>query len=48
MQLLPAQFEANSLWTWVAGGFVLIFGRVVMATHQCWRGVAAIVVSSLS
>jgi hypothetical protein len=48
MQLLLAQFEANSQWTWVAGGLVLIFGLIVVATHQCWRGVAAIVVSSLS
>jgi hypothetical protein len=47
MQSLLAQFEANSLWTWVAGGFVLVLGLFVVAAHQCWRGAAAIIVSSL-
>jgi hypothetical protein len=47
MQSLLAQFEANSLWTWVAGAFVLVFGLIVVAAHQCWRGAAAIIVSSL-
>ncbi len=47
MQSLVAQFEANSLWTWVAGSFVLIFGLITVAGHQYWRGAAAIIVSLL-
>jgi len=47
VQALPSQFEANSLWTWVTGAFVLLFGLVVVAGHQYWRGAAAIVVSVL-
>jgi hypothetical protein len=45
MPSLLAQFEANSLWTWVAGTFILVFGLIVVAGHQYWRGAAAIVVS---
>jgi uncharacterized membrane protein len=47
MPSLLAQFEANSLWTWVAGAFILVFGLIVVAGHQYWRGAAAIIVSSL-
>ncbi|ORA78644.1 hypothetical protein K3U93_24080 [Mycobacterium malmoense] len=47
MQSLLSQFEANSLWTWVAGAFVLIFGLIIVALHQYWRGAAAIIVSVL-
>lgn len=47
MQALLSQFEANSLWTWVAGAFVLLFGLFIVAAHQIWRGAAAIIVSLL-
>ncbi|CPR10864.1 hypothetical protein BN971_02135 [Mycobacterium bohemicum DSM 44277] len=47
MQSLLSQFEANSLWTLVAGAFILIFGLVVVAGHQYWHGAAAIMVSVL-
>ncbi|KZS69175.1 hypothetical protein A4G29_12770 [Mycobacterium kansasii] len=47
MASLLSQFEANSLWTWVTGAFVLLFGLVMVAGHQCWRGAAAIIVSLL-
>ncbi len=47
MQRLLSQFEANSLWTWVTGAFILIFGLVVVAAHQHWHGAAAIIVSVL-
>jgi len=47
MQALLAQFEANSLWTWVTGAFILLFGLVIIAAHPYWRGAAAIVVSGL-
>jgi hypothetical protein len=47
MQTLLSQFEANSLWTWVAGAFILVFGLVVVAAHEYWRGVAPTIVSAL-
>ncbi|EID14645.1 hypothetical protein MXEN_08482 [Mycobacterium xenopi RIVM700367] len=47
MQRLLSDFEANSLWSWVAGAFILLFGLIVIAAHQYWRGVAAIIVSLL-
>jgi hypothetical protein len=47
MQALLAQFEANSLWTWVTGAFVLLFGLVIIAGHQYWRGAPAIIVTLL-
>jgi hypothetical protein len=47
MQALLSQFEANSLWTWVTGAFILLFGLFVVAAHPYWRGAAAITVSLL-
>ncbi|ORB84729.1 hypothetical protein B1987_14100 [Mycobacterium kansasii] len=47
MQSLLSQFEANSLWTWVTGAFVLLFGLMMVAGHQSWRGAPAIIVSVL-
>jgi hypothetical protein len=47
MQTLLSQFEANSLWTWVTGAFILMFGLIIVAGHQYWHGAAAIVVSLL-
>src|SRR5262249_20082246 len=47
MPSLLAQFEANSLWTWVSGAFILLFGLVMVGGHQYWRGAAAIIVSLL-
>jgi hypothetical protein len=47
MQTLLSQFEANSLWTWVTGAFILLFGLFVVAAHPYWRGAAAITVSLL-
>lgn len=45
MQKLLAEFEANSLWTWVAGALALLLGLIVVGNHQYWRGPAAIIVS---
>jgi hypothetical protein len=45
MRKLVSEFSANSLWSWVAGAFVLLGGLIVVALHQYWRGVAAIIVS---
>lgn len=47
MQALLAQFEANSMWTFVTGAFILLFGLIVVAAHQYWRGAAPIIVSLL-
>jgi hypothetical protein len=47
MRTLLKDFTANSLWTWVAGAFVLLGGLVIVALHQYWHGAAAIIVSVL-
>ncbi len=47
MQTLLSQFEANSMWAFVAGAFILVFGLTIVAAHQYWRGAAAIIVSLL-
>lgn len=47
MRTLLSEFEANSMWTWVTGAFVLPMGLVIVALHQYWRGAAAIIVSVL-
>ncbi|MCV6984337.1 hypothetical protein H7H78_02395 [Mycobacterium shinjukuense] len=45
MRTLLSEFEASSVWAWVTGAFVLLAGLVVIALHQYWRGLAAIIVS---
>jgi len=45
MKGLLSEFAASSLWSWVAGSFILLAGLVVIALHQHWRGAAAITVS---
>ncbi|BAX94970.1 hypothetical protein [Mycobacterium shigaense] len=47
MRPVVSDFEASSLWSWVAGAFALICGLIVVAGHQHWRGTAAIIVSAL-
>lgn len=47
MRTLLADFSANSVWPWVSGAFILICGLVIVALHQHWHGVAAIIVSAL-
>ena len=47
MQGLLSQFEANSMWTFVTGAFILLFGLIIVAAHQYWRVAAAIIVSLL-
>jgi hypothetical protein len=47
MSSLMSNFAANPLWSWVAGSFVLIGGLVMIALHSYWRGLAAIVVSTI-
>lgn len=47
MQTLLSQYEANSMWAFVSGAFILLFGLIVVAYHQYWRGAPAIIVSLL-
>ena len=45
MRTLLSDFEANSAWPWVTGGFLLLAALVIVGLHQYWRGAAAITVS---
>ncbi len=45
MRAMLSGFEADPLWSWVTGAFILLFGLVVIALHPYWRGVAATIVS---
>ncbi len=45
MQTVLSDFEASPLWSWVAGAFILVFGLVIVAAHQYWKGAAAVIVS---
>ncbi|MGB8403884.1 MAG: hypothetical protein WCE30_07445 [Mycobacterium sp.] len=40
-------FEANTVWPWITGAFVLPMGLVVIALHPYWRGAAAATISTL-
>jgi hypothetical protein len=45
MRKLLSDFEANSAWPYVTGGFLLLAALVIVGLHQYWRGAAAITVS---
>ena len=47
MQTLFTEFKANPMWPWLYGAILLMAGLVIIAFHQYWRGVAAILVSVL-
>ncbi|OBH19977.1 MULTISPECIES: hypothetical protein [unclassified Mycobacterium] len=47
MQSLLSQFEANSMWTFVTGAFILLVGLSIVAAHRSWKGAAAAIVSLL-
>lgn len=47
MRAMLSGFEADPLWSWVTGAFILLFGLIVIALHPYWRGAAAIIVSVL-
>lgn len=47
MRTLLSEFEANSIWSWVTGAFVLAGGLIIVALHQYWRSTAAVIVSLL-
>lgn len=47
MQSLLADFEANPLWPWVVGAYVLVLGLVVVALHSSWNSPPAVIISAL-
>jgi len=47
MRAMLSGFEADPLWSWVTGAFILLLGLVVIALHSYWRGAAAIIVSAI-
>lgn len=47
MRQLLSEFTASDVWPYVTGAFILMGGISIVAFHQIWRGVAAIVVSVL-
>jgi hypothetical protein len=47
MRGLLSEFAATSLWPWVTGALIVLFGLIIIAGHQYWRGAAAIIVSLL-
>ncbi len=47
LRALVATFQANPMWPWFTGAFVLPMGLIVIALHQHWRGVAATLVSGV-
>ncbi|ORB11274.1 hypothetical protein BST37_20195 [Mycobacterium noviomagense] len=45
MQTLFTEFKANPMWPWLYGAILLMFGLVIIASHQYWRTPAAVIVS---
>lgn len=45
MKAMLSLYEANPLWGWVTGAFILLLGLVTIALHPYWRGAAAVIVS---
>jgi len=47
MRQLLSEFTASAVWPWVVGAFILLGGIALVAFHQIWRGLPAIIVSVL-
>ena len=45
MKAQVTDFDANPLWSWVTGAFVLTGGLIIVAVHQYWHGSPSIIVS---
>lgn len=45
METLFDEFKANPMWPWLYGAILLMFGLIVIAFHQYWRSVAAVIIS---
>ncbi|MFZ0716246.1 hypothetical protein, partial [Mycobacterium sp.] len=46
MRSMLSGFEADPLWSWVTGAFIMLLGFTVIALHPYWRGAPAIIVSA--
>ena len=44
---LFTEFKANPMWPWLYGAILLMGGIFIIAFHQYWRGLAAVVVSAV-
>lgn len=47
MRELFTEFKANPMWPWLFGAILLMGGLFIIAFHQYWRGLAAIIVSAV-
>ena len=47
MRQLLTEFSASDVWPWVTGALVLTAGVAIVAFHQIYRGLAAIIISVL-
>jgi hypothetical protein len=47
MPVLLDEFSRDPLWQWALGAILLMWGSVIIAFHQYWRSVAAVLVSLL-
>jgi hypothetical protein len=47
MPLLLKEFSGDPMWQWELGAILLLWGSVIIAFHQYWRSVAAVLVSLL-
>lgn len=47
MRVILSELGANSLWSWLSGGIELMGGLIIVAFHQYWRSIAAVIVSLL-
>lgn len=47
MPVLLHEFANDPMWQWVLGAVLLMWGSVIIAFHQYWRSVAAVLVSLL-
>ncbi len=47
MPVLLHEFASDPMWQWVLGAVLLMWGSVIIAFHQYWRSLAAVLVSLL-
>jgi hypothetical protein len=46
VRTLFSEFQANPMWPWLFGAILLIAGLIIIAFHQYWRSLAAVIVSA--
>ena len=47
MPVLLHEFSNDPMWQWELGALLLMWGSVIIAFHQYWRSVAAVLISLL-